>query len=175
MAKTTRGLVIINTGNGKGKTTAALGMALRAWGNDMKVVVVQFVKRSDSNYGEHKAARRIGLEMVTEGAGFVFAEKDATPHKRLALEQWHVAQEKLSSGAYDLVVLDEITYPLQFGWIPVEEVVQVLKQRPPGLHVVITGRNAPQALIDFADTVAEIRDVKHHFRQGIKAQPGVEM
>jgi len=173
--KSAKGLVIVNTGNGKGKTTAALGMMLRAWGNGMKVVMVQFVKSSKSDYGEHKAARKIGLEIVTAGAGFVLPEKDMAAHRDLAVHQWQVARQKISSGDYDMVVLDELTYAIQFGWIAIEEVIDTLRQRPTGLHVVITGRNAPQALIDFADTVVEVTDVKHHFRQGVKAQRGVEL
>ena len=170
----TKGLVIINTGNGKGKTTAALGMLFRAWGNDMKVVMLQFLKSPDSKTGERQAAQRIGIEVVTGGAGFVFDPDDDRGHKAAAIDQWQTAKVKIGSGKYDMVILDELTYPLQFGWISVDEVIEVLKKRPVNLHVVITGRNAPQALIDFADTAVEVSDIKHHFNNGIKAQPGIE-
>ena len=171
-----KGLVIVLTGEGKGKTTSALGMMLRAWGNDMKVVVLQFIKSPKREYGELKAAREMGVEMVPGGAGFVFPKTvDIEVHKSVAVDQWKMAREKIISGGYDMVVLDELTYALKFGWVPVEELIDVLRQRPAGQHVIITGRDAPQALIDFADTVSEIRDVKHHFRQGIKAQKGIEL
>ena len=170
-----RGLVIVNTGNGKGKTTAALGLMFRAWGNNMKVVMLQFVKSPEHEAGEHKAARRIGIEIIPGGAGFVFDPQDIGRHRALALEQWQEAQKRIMSGKYDMVVLDELTYPLKFDWIPVNEVIEVLKHRPVNLHVIITGRDAPQALIDFADTAVDMSDIKHHFRQGIKAQQGIEL
>jgi cob(I)alamin adenosyltransferase len=168
------GLVIVNTGNGKGKTTAALGMLLRAWGHDMKVVMLQFVKSSTADWGEHRAAQRIGLEIVAGGAGFTGRGKNVDKHKSRAIELWNVAREKINSGTYDMVILDEFTYLLRYGWLPVQESIDVLSRRPEGVHVVITGRNAPQELIDFADMVVEITDVKHPLRKGIKAQPGIE-
>jgi len=170
-----KGIVIVNTGNGKGKTTAALGLLFRAWGDGLKVVMLQFVKGSDSDYGEHKAARRIGVEIIPGGAGFVFNPDDPGPHRERALEQWQEAKKRINSGDYDMVILDELTYPLHFQWITAQEVIGVLKARPASLHVVITGRGAPQELIDFADTVVEIKDIKHHFQKGIKAQKGIEL
>lgn len=168
----TKGLVIINTGPGKGKTTAALGMVLRAWGHDLKVVVLQFIKQA--TVGEHRAALRMGIEMVAGGAGFTSIGDNAEKNKRMARELWNVAREKINSGSYDLVVLDELTYAFHYGWLEVDEVLEVLRQRPGKVHVIITGRNAPQPLIEFADTAVEIRDLKHHSRQGIKAQAGIE-
>lgn len=173
--KPAKGLVIVNTGNGKGKTTAALGLVLRAWGNGLKVAVIQFVKSPGRGTGEQKALTRMGIEMLTVGAGFVFDPEDTGRHRELAIQQWENAKERIKSSAYDMIVLDEITYPLQFGWISVEEMLGVLKARPSSLHVVVTGRNAPQPLIEFADTVVEITDVKHHFRQGVKSQKGIEL
>ena len=169
-----KGLVLINTGSGKGKTTAALGMLLRAWGHNMKVIMLQFVKSSTADYGEHRAARRIGIEILTRGAGFTRRGKNVDANKKLAIELWDMAREKINSGAYHMVVLDEFTYPLRYGWLPIEEVIDVLRNRPGDVHVVITGREAPQELIDFADVVTESREVKHHLRKGIKAQAGVE-
>ena len=168
----TKGLVIVNTGKGKGKTTAALGMMLRAWGHDMKVIVLQFVKHS--NVGEHKAAQRMGIEIVAGGAGFTFRGDNAEKNAPMARELWKVAVEKINSGEYDMVILDELTYAFKYGWLGIDEVLNTLRQRPKNLHVIITGRNAPQALIDFADTAVEIVDIKHARRQGIKAQAGIE-
>jgi cob(I)alamin adenosyltransferase len=165
---------MVNTGNGKGKTTAALGLLLRAWGHNMKVIMMQFVKSSTADYGEHRAARRIGIEIMTRGAGFTRQGKNAEANKRLAIELWDMAKEKINSGAYQMVVLDEFTYPLRYGWLSVEEVLDVLRHRPGEVHVVITGRDAPQELIDFADVATESKEVKHHLRKGIKAQAGVE-
>ena len=172
----TRGLLIINTGEGKGKTTAALGLLFRAWGNDLKVVMLQFIKHKKANFGEHKAACRLGIEIISGGAGFVHpgVTKNLEENRKLARETWDLAKEKIESGNYDLVVLDELSYPLQFGWLTVDEVIETLNKRPKKLHVIITGRGIPQELIDLADTVNEIREIKHHFRQGIQAQPGIE-
>ena len=168
------GLVMVITGNGKGKTTAALGLLLRAWGHNMKVVMLQFVKKSSANYGEHRAAHRIGIEIITRGAGFTWRSKNEEENKRLATELWDMAKNKINSGDYQMVVLDELTYPLRYGWLPVEEVIYVLRRRPEEVHVVITGRGAPQKLIDYADVVTENKEVKHHLSQGIKAQAGIE-
>ena len=168
------GLVIIYTGNGKGKTTAALGLVLRAWGQDMKVVMLQFIKHSRANFWEHRAAKRIGLEIIPAGTGFIRTEKDEEKGKLAALELWTVAVEKLISGEYRMVILDEFSYPLQFGWIAEAEVLETLRERPAGVHVVITGRDMPQGLIDYADLVTEMKEVKHPYRKGVKAQPGIE-
>jgi cob(I)alamin adenosyltransferase len=167
-------LVIVLTGQGKGKTTAALGVVLRAWGRGMKAVVLQFVKARTSNYGENRAAKKLGIEMIPLGEGFTWLSKDIEKDKATARECWEVARQKIGSGQYDIVVLDEITYPMSYGWITVEEVVDALRQRPQGLHVIITGRDAPQELIDFADLVTEMREVKHPYEKGFKAQAGVD-
>lgn len=172
MTTTTKGLVMVNTGDGKGKTTAALGMMLRAWGNNMKVAMLQFVKHS--NVGEHKAAQRMGLEIVAGGAGRTSQVKNADENKSCAIELWSTAKELINSGNYDMVILDELTHALKHGWLNIDEVLDTLKNRPYKLHVIITGRNAPQALIEIADTVVEIMDVKHHLRNGVKAQTGIE-
>ncbi len=169
-----QGLVVVNTGHGKGKTTAALGIVLRAWGRGMRVVMLQFVKARTSNYGEERAAKKLGIEMIPLGEGFTWLSKDIEKDKAAARECWELARQKIDSGEYDIVVLDELTYPLTYGWIPVEEVLEVLRRRPEGLHVVITGRDAPPELIDFADLVTEMREVKHPYQKGLKAQPGIE-
>jgi cob(I)alamin adenosyltransferase len=167
-------LVIVLTGQGKGKTTAALGVVLRAWGRGMKTVVLQFVKARTANYGENRAARKLGIEMIPLGEGFTWLSKDIEKDKATARECWELARQKIDSGQYDIVVLDEMTYPMTYGWIPVEEVIDTLRRRPQGLHVIITGRDAPQELIDFADLVTEMREVKHPYKKGLKAQPGID-
>lgn len=172
MTGVTRGLLIVNTGNGKGKTTAALGLALRAWGHGMPVVVLQFIKRART--GELVAARRMGIEMVAGGAGFTRTEKSRKANRLLAVELWKMAKEKLVSGTYGMVILDEMSYPLQYGWLPLEEVVEALRNRPPEVHVVITGRDMPAELIEIADLVTEMKEIKHPLGRGIKAQRGIE-
>jgi cob(I)alamin adenosyltransferase len=169
-----RGLVIVYTGTGKGKTTAALGMMLRAWGRDMKVVMLQFMKSTNSNYGEHRAARRLGVEIVALGAGFTWHTEVPDKGRSLAIELWERARGKIASGDYHMVVLDEFSYPIQYGWVQVKVVLQTLKERPSWVHVVITGRDMPSELIDFADIVTDMAEVKHAFTKGIKAQPGIE-
>lgn len=168
------GLVLVFTGHGKGKTTAALGIMLRARGQEMKAAMLQFVKHSRSNFGEHRAARLLGIELVPMGAGFTRPGDDPEKGKAPAVQLWGVAKEKLASGDYDIIVLDELSYPLNYGWIPVEDVVEALRSRPPGTHVVLTGRDMPPELVDFADLVTEMREVKHPFKKGIKAQRGLE-
>jgi len=162
--KETTGLVIVNTGKGKGKTTAALGVLLRAWGWEKKVVMFQFIKSSGNEWGEHRAAQQMGVEILR-------ADQRG---KCQAIKLWDMARERILSGSRDIVILDELSYPLRYGWLSVEEVLDVLRHRPKGIHVVITGRNVPQECIDFADLVTEMREVKHPLRKGIKAQPGIE-
>jgi cob(I)alamin adenosyltransferase len=169
-----QGLVVVNTGHGKGKTTAALGVVLRAWGRGMRVIIIQFVKTRTGNYGENRAAKKLGIEMIPMGEGFTWLSKDIEKDKATAREAWELARQKICSDEYALVVLDELTYPLTYGWIPVQEVIDVLRQRPEGLHVIITGRDAPEELIEYADLVTEMQEIKHPFNKGLKAQPGIE-
>ena len=172
--KTRQALVVVNTGDGKGKTTAALGVLLRAWGRGYNVCMLQFIKSTTSNYGENRAAKKIGLEIIALGGGFTWLSKDIEKDKALARELWEQCKAKIASGDYDVVALDEFTYPLAYGWLPVDEVIAFLKARPERTHVIITGRDAPQELMDYADLVTEMREVKHPFQEGIKAQPGIE-
>jgi len=169
-----KGLVIVNTGDGKGKTSAALGVLFRAWGRDMRVGMFQFIKHADATCGEHRAGRKIGVEITPSGDGFTWLSKDLEATKALALKCWDVCQAKLSSGNYDVLIFDEITYPLQYGWIPLQQVLDALRNRPPELHVIMTGRGAPQGLIEFADLVTEMREIKHPYQQGLPAQPGID-
>lgn len=170
-----KGLVIVNTGKGKGKTTAALGLMLRAWGRGMNVQMYQFLKPPTANFGEHRAAKKLGIPIIALGDGFTWKSKDEDNTKELALAQWARCKEAILAGEHDVLLLDEFTYPLHYGWLDVEEAIAVLKQRKMMQHIVITGRYAPQALIDYADLVTEMTLVKHPYReQGIKAQPGIE-
>lgn len=173
-ARTNKGLVIVNTGNGKGKTTAAMGVLFRAWGRGMKVIMLQFIKHSTANFGEQRAAKKIGVEMRSMGDGFTWRSKDLEQTAELACALWKDCKEVIASGKYDVVVLDEFTYPMHYGWIAVEEVIETLRARPEMQHVIITGRHAPQALIEYADLVTDMQVVKHPYQQGIKAQPGIE-
>ncbi|UCD09701.1 MAG: cob(I)yrinic acid a,c-diamide adenosyltransferase [Dehalococcoidales bacterium] len=170
------GLVMINTGNGKGKTTAAMGLMLRAWGHDKKVIMLQFVKNTKANFGEHRAAKQIGIEIIAGGAGFVVpgVTGDVEKSARLSRELWSRAANIITSGEYDMVVLDELSYPLKYEWLDVQEVISALRNRPDKEHVVITGRDMPDELIEFADMVTEFNPIKHHFYDGIEAQPGIE-
>lgn len=170
-----KGLVLINTGKGKGKTTAALGVMLRAWGRGMEVVAVQFIKSEKAKYGEQLAAEKLGIEMIPSGRGFTWTSHDLSEDAARARHGWSMAKEMIESGDYDVVVLDEITYPIKYGWIEASEIVDVLQSRPKMVNVVITGRDAPKELVDVADMVTEMTMVKHHYHeQGIKAQKGVE-
>ena len=169
-----KALVVVYTGNGKGKTTAALGMILRAWGRGMSVGMLSFIKNENANFGEERAARKMGFELIPLGAGFTWLSKDLDKDRALAQRCWALCREKIESASYDVLVLDEMTYPLNYGWLDLGEVLEVLRHRPPSLHVVITGRDAPAALIEFADLVTEMREVKHPFQEGIKAQAGVD-
>ena len=169
-----KGLVILNTGNGKGKTTAALGLLLRAWGRGMRVVMLQFIKAKTGKWGEIRAATKMGVELVPLGDGFTWTSKDIEHDRALAREGWEQCRQRITSGNYDVVILDELTYCLKFGWLDIEEVLEVLRARPEDQHVVITGRDAPPELVEFADLVTEMREVKHPYKAGIRAQPGVE-
>lgn len=175
-SKTTvrKGLVIVNTGKGKGKTTAALGLLLRAWGQGLKVCMLQFIKAKTANWGEEKAARKIGLEIIPLGEGFTWLSDNIEHDKQLAREAWELCRQKITSGEYDMVLMDEMTYMFKYGWLDLNEVLNVLRERKPGMHIVITGRYAPQELIDFADLVTEMTEIKHSYKAGIKAQKGVE-
>lgn len=171
-----KGLVIVNTGNGKGKSTAAIGLVTRAWGRGLRVAVIQFIKHASGNYGEVRAARKMGIHWLATGDGWTWTSKDLNESAALARHGWELAQAEILSGNWDVLVLDEFTYPLHFGWLDTTAVIDWLRaNKPEMMHLVITGRNAPEALIDYADLVTEMRSIKHPFEtQGIRAQPGVE-
>lgn len=167
-------IVIVNTGDGKGKSTAAFGTMLRAVARGWKVCVVQFIKSERWKVGERAMAERLGVEWWTIGDGFTWDSRDMERTEAVAREAWRVAREKIESGVYGLVVLDEITYPMNWGWIPIADVVSVITSRPATVNVIATGREAPSELVDIADTVTEMRNRKHAFDRGIKAMRGID-
>jgi cob(I)alamin adenosyltransferase len=168
-----RGLILVNTGNGKGKSTAAYGVAMRAIGQGLTVSVIQFIKGKWKT-GEMQAAARLGLEFLPMGKGFTWESKNLEEDKALMRQAWALAHEKILSGKYDLIILDEINYVLGYGHVPVDEVVRTLQSRPGHVHVMLTGRNAPEEIISIADCVTEMRDIKHPYRNGIPAQKGID-
>lgn len=169
-----RGLLIVNTGDGKGKSTAAFGLAIRAHGRGKPVRIFQFMKVPSARFGEHRVFEQLGLPIEGLGDGFSWKSQDLERSAQLARDGWARAAAAISSGEHFLVVLDEITYPLIYGWLPLEPVIEVLTQRPSSVSVVLTGRRCPQELIDIADTVTEMRKIKHAFDAGIPAQRGIE-
>ena len=176
-AKKKKGLIIVNTGEGKGKTTAALGVMTRAWGRKMRIGVLQFLKNEHARFGEIKAAARMGdIDWISTGDGWTWTSDNLDETVAKARHAWSIAQDRIVHGGYDLLLLDEFTYPLHYGWLDINEVLAWLEaNKPPMLHLIITGRYAPQNLIDFADLVTEMRAIKHPFaEQGIRAQAGIE-
>ena len=170
-----KGLTLVYTGNGKGKTTAALGVLMRAWGQDLRVVMLQFMKATTGKWGEIRAAERMGVEIIPLGQGFTWTSEDLAHDRALAQECWQQCRAKIASNTYDIVIMDEITYTLTYGWLDIEEVLTTLRSRHPALHVILTGRDAPDALIDYADLVTEMREIKHPYKtQGIMAQKGLD-
>ncbi len=174
-ADRTQGLLLILTGNGKGKSSSAFGMLARALGHGMRVGVAQFIKgRSDT--GEEAFFRKQdNVVWHVLGEGFTWDTQNLERDTETACRGWTVVQTMLRDPSIDLIVLDELTYPLKFGWLDLNTVLRDLKNRPPMQHVVITGRGAPEALCDAADTVTEMTDVKHAFRAGIQAQRGIDL
>ena len=169
-----RGLVIVNTGDGKGKSTAAFGLALRAYGRGKAVKVYQFMKVPTARFGEHRMFEQIGIPIEGLGDGFSWKSQDLAHSAQLARDGWQRARDAILAGQHFLVVLDEITYPLIYGWLPLDEVLDTLRQRPREVHVCLTGRRCPPELVELADTVTEMTKIKHAFNAGIPAQRGIE-
>lgn len=169
-----RGMVIVNTGDGKGKSSSAFGVMLRAVARDWNVIVIQFIKSDKWQTGEKKMAEQLGVTWVTGGDGFTWESDDMEATERAAQDAWSLAAEAISGGEYDLVVLDEATYPVTFGWIDVAHVVATIDGRPKNVNIVITGRDADPQLIEVADTVTEMVKVKHAFDSGITAKKGLD-
>ena len=176
---TKEGLVIINTGTGKGKTTAALGMALRAAGHGQKVLILQFIKGAWKT-GESKIMERLRpeIEMIQLGKGFIKIEdgklKITQKDRDDAARSLQFARGKIINGSYDMVILDEMNNLLAYGLIETEEIIRLIEERPKASSIVLTGRGAPEELIDIADTVSEVREIKHAYSRGIKAKKGIE-
>jgi len=168
------GRVIVNTGNGKGKTTAALGTAFRALGHGKKVCVIQFLK-GQGEYGERVMAKSLdNLDWFICGKGFVFTKEDIEEDRKVAQEGFQLAIEKVNSDLYDLIILDEITYLPLYDFLGVEKIVELIESKPKRLSVILTGRDADPRLVEIADTVSSIEPLKHAYEQGIKAQKGIE-
>jgi cob(I)alamin adenosyltransferase len=172
------GLVIVYTGKGKGKTTAALGMALRATGYNHKICMIQFIKGS-WHYGEMTSSKRLEpeFELIAIGKGFVGILDDKTPpeiHQKIADEAVEISKEKILSGKYDIVILDEINYAVNLGLVSVEKVLELIKIKPVQLNLVLTGNHAKPEIIEVADLVTEMREIKHPFQQGIRAKKGID-
>lgn len=167
-------LVLINTGDGKGKSTAAFGTAMRAVARGWKVGVVQFLKSGGWSVGEEKVGREIGLDWWSLGDGFTWDSEDMDESTAIAREAWSRATELINSGDYQLLVLDEITYPINWGWIELDDVVDVIAGRPEKLNLILTGRDAPTELVEIADTVTEMVKVKHAYDRGVIARRGID-
>ena len=172
-----RPLLMVHTGNGKGKTTCALGLMMRASGRGLKCCMIQFMKSRTDRYGEHEACEKLGIEVHTMGDGFTWDTKNPEQDRATARETWNLCIEKLRSGDYDLLVFDELVYVLSYELLPLAEVLEEFKSirtAQPALHIVVTGRDAPPALIEAADLVTEMKEIKHPFNAGIRAQQGIE-
>lgn len=167
-------LVLVNTGHGKGKSSAAFGVMVRGWARGWRVGVVQFVKGGKWKTGERKLADQLDIEWHTLGDGFTWESGDLERTAQLGREAWDVASKKLSSGEYDLLIFDELTYPIKYGWVPADVVADAIKNRAPKTSVIVTGRDAPDEIVAVADTVTEMRKVKHAYDEGISAMKGIE-
>lgn len=167
-------LVLVNTGDGKGKSTAAFGTMLRALAMGWRVCVVQFIKSGDWQVGEQKMAEQLGVDWISAGEGFTWDSEDLDHDKAIARNGWEEAAARIGSGDYRLVVLDEITYPINWSWIELDLVLGALRDRPDHVNVILTGRDAPSALVEIADTATEMRSLKHAYDRGIRAKKGID-
>jgi cob(I)alamin adenosyltransferase len=169
-----KGLIILHTGHGKGKTTAALGLMARAHGRGFKTKLFQFIKHEGAKFGEHRSFDQLGIPYEGLGDGFSWRSQDLERSKTIAQNGWQKCKEAISGGLYDLIVLDEITYPINWGWLNLNEVLETLGNRPEKSHVILTGRDAPEKLITISDTVTEMKKIKHAFDANVPAQRGIE-
>ncbi|MBX3299370.1 MAG: cob(I)yrinic acid a,c-diamide adenosyltransferase [Acidobacteria bacterium] len=176
----THGLLMLNTGDGKGKTTAAIGVLVRAAGRGMECAMVQFMKSRNDRYGEHESLERLEIEVHTMGDGFTWDTNDRSQDIKTSEETWALCVEKMRSGEYDLLVFDELLYVLSYGFLDIDDVIaeiRSVREAQPELHLILTGRNVDGAvnkMIDAADLVTEMREIKHPFHAGIFAQQGIE-
>ena len=176
----TQGLLMLNTGDGKGKTTAAIGVMVRAAGRGMKCCMIQFMKSRSDRYGEHDSFEKLGIEVHTMGDGFTWDTDDKTQDIKTSEETWQLCLNKMQSGEYDMLVFDELLYVLSYGFLDIDKLIAEIREvraSQPHLHLILTGRNVDNALakiIDEADLVTEMREIKHPFNAGIFAQQGIE-
>lgn len=173
----TKGLLMVNTGDGKGKTTAALGVLVRAAGRGMNCCLIQFMKSKNDRYGEHESLETLGVEVHTMGDGFTWDTQDKAQDIKTSEETWALCLEKMHSEEYDLLVFDELVYVLDYKFLDVTKVldeVKAVRAKQPHLHIIMTGRNAPPELVEAADLVTEMKEIKHPFHAGIYAQQGIE-
>lgn len=167
-------LVIVNTGNGKGKSSAAFGMMIRAVARGWKVAVVQFIKSGSWKVGEETIGRQLGVDWYAFGDGFTWDSDDLSRDREHARVGWEQAAALIDAGEHQLVIFDELTYLNSFGWLPVDTVVEAIRNRPRHVNIVVTGRDAAPELIELADTVTEMREIKHAYQQGIRAMRGID-
>ena len=173
----TKGLLMVNTGDGKGKTTAALGVLVRAAGRGMNCCLIQFMKSKNDRYGEHESLEKLGVEIHTMGDGFTWDTKNPEQDIKTSENTWALCVEKMRSEQYELLVFDELVYVLDYKFLEIEKVLEEIRSvraSQPHLHLIVTGRNAPPSLIEAADLVTEMREIKHPFHAGIYAQQGIE-
>jgi cob(I)alamin adenosyltransferase len=174
MSRPRGGLLLVYTGAGKGKTTAALGLVFRALGRGMPVAVVQFIKGKWQTGERRFAATLPGLTFLVMGQGFTWDSDDLSRDRAAARAAWDESRALIERGEHEVVVLDELTYAINYGFVALDEVLHTLRARPPHVHVVVTGRNAPEQLLALADLVTEMYARKHPYQQGIPAQPGID-
>jgi cob(I)alamin adenosyltransferase len=166
--------VLVNTGTGKGKSTAAFGVMIRGVARGWRVCVIQFIKSDRWKVGEETVGRQLGVDWFKGGDGFTWESDDLDRSRGRAVAAWTLARKLIAAAKYQLVVLDEITYPINYGWIDLAEVIDAIRSRPSTVNVIATGRAAPQGLIDVADTVTEMVNVRHAHARGIRARRGIE-
>ena len=167
-------VVLVNTGDGKGKSTAGFGTLMRAVARDWKVCVIQFIKSGKWKVGEEDTGRKLGIDWWAIGDGFSWDSADMDESEAVAREAWRSAKEKIASGDYRVVMLDEVTYPINWGWIDISDVVETIRSRPEHVNLILTGRDAPAELVEVADTVTEMHNTKHAFDAGVKAIRGID-
>jgi cob(I)alamin adenosyltransferase len=176
--KEKKGVILVITGNGKGKTTTALGIAVRACGHNMKVCIIQFMK-GDLYSGEWDGVKKMGcqVELIATGKGFCGIQGNPYPyneHRKNAQEAIQLAHQKMESGQFDILILDEINNALHLRLVDLEQVIEIIERNPPAMHLVLTGRDAHPQIVEIADTVSEIKEVKHAYKKGIEPQPGID-
>jgi len=167
-------LLIVNTGNGKGKSSAAFGVMVRGVARGWRVAVLQFIKSGDWKVGEEAVGRQLGVDWQALGHGFTWDSANLDNDKALAQQSWATARAVIEAGEHDLIILDELTYLMNWSWIDAAEVIAVLRDRPPKVNIIVTGRDASQELQDIADTVTEMREIKHAYNAGIRAKRGID-